>query len=62
VTDQDRPAPVFELVFGKCERLLDAQAAAPQDDDHRWHAPAVPIVGGVTHDGDDLVHRGRVGR
>jgi hypothetical protein len=51
---------VVEIVLGERERLLDAQPGAPEDDDHRSHAPAVTPVGRVAHDGHDLVDRGRV--
>ena len=45
VADQDRSAPVVEVVLGERERLLDAQPGAPEDDDHRSHAPAVTVIG-----------------
>jgi hypothetical protein len=51
---------VVEVVLGERERLLNAQAGAPQDDDHRSHAPAVTVIGRVAHDRHDLVDRGRV--
>jgi hypothetical protein len=60
--DQDRSAPVVEVVLCERERFLVAQAGAPQDDDHRSHAPAVTVVGSVAHDRHDLVHRRWVGR
>jgi hypothetical protein len=53
---------VVEIVLGERERFLDAQPGAPQDDDHRAHAPAVTVIGGVAHDRHDLLHRRRVGR
>jgi hypothetical protein len=53
---------VVEVVLGERERLLDAQPGAPQDDDHRSHAPAVTVIGRVAHDRHDLVDGGRVGR
>jgi hypothetical protein len=53
---------VVEVVLGERERFLDAQAGAPEDDDHRSHAPAVPVIGRVAHDGHDLLDRRRVGR
>jgi hypothetical protein len=51
--DQDRSAPVVEVVLGERERLLNAQPGAPQDDDHRSHAPAVTVIGRVAHDRHD---------
>jgi hypothetical protein len=45
---------VVEIVLGERERFLAAQPRAPQDDDHRAHAPAVTVIGGVAHDRDDL--------
>jgi hypothetical protein len=53
---------VIEFVLGERERFLDAQPSAPQDHDHRSHAPAVTVLGGVAHHRDDLLHRRRVGR
>src|SRR3954463_320846 len=60
VADQDRSAPVVEVVLGERERLLNAQPGAPEDNDHRSHAPAVAVIGGLAHDRHDLVDRGRV--
>jgi len=62
VADRQRSAPVVEIMRAERERLLDAQPSAPQDNDHRPHAPAVTVIGSVTHHRHDLVHRGRVGR
>jgi hypothetical protein len=53
---------MVEVVLAERERFLDAQAGAPQDDDHRAYAPAVTVVGCVAHDSHDLVDRRRVGR
>jgi hypothetical protein len=52
---------VVEIVLGERERFPDAHPGAPQDDDHRSHAPAVTVIGGVAHDRHDLLHRRRVG-
>jgi hypothetical protein len=49
-------------LLGEHERFLDAQAGAPQDDDHCSHAPAVTVIVGVAHDRDDFVHGRGVGR
>jgi hypothetical protein len=62
VADQERPAARVEVVLGEGERLLDAQPGAPQDDDHRSHAPAVAVIGRVAHDSHDLLDRRGVGR
>jgi hypothetical protein len=32
LADEDRSAPPVEIVLGELERLLDAQAGAPEDD------------------------------
>jgi hypothetical protein len=53
---------VVEIVLGEGERLLDAQPRAPQHDDHRAHAPAVTVIGGVAHDRHDLLQGRRVSR
>jgi hypothetical protein len=53
---------VVEIVLGERERFLNAQPGAPQDDDHRSHAPTVTVIGRVTHHRHDLLHRRRVGR
>ena len=55
------PRRVVEVVLGERERLLDAQAGAPEHDDHRSHPPAVTVIGRVAHDRHDLLDRGRVG-
>jgi hypothetical protein len=62
VADEDRSAAGVEVVLGELERLLDSQASAPEDDDHRAQPPAVAFVGGVAHHRDDLIDGGRVGR
>jgi hypothetical protein len=62
IAHQHRPAPAVEVVLGEPERFLDAQPGAPQDDDHRLHAPAVTVIGGMAHDRHDLLHRRRVRR
>jgi hypothetical protein len=59
VADQQRPAARVEVVLGERERFLDAEPGAPQDDDHRSHAPAVAVIGRVAHNRHDLLHRGR---
>jgi len=53
---------MVEVVLGERERLLDAQAGAPEDDDHCSHTPAVSVIGRVAHHGNDLLHRRRVSR
>jgi hypothetical protein len=50
------------IALGERERFLDAQPGAPQDDDHRLHAPAVTVIGDVAHHRHDLLHRRRVVR
>jgi hypothetical protein len=60
VAHEDRSAPLVEVVLGERERRLDAQAGAPQDDDHCSHAQAVTIIGRVPHDPHDLLDRGRI--
>jgi hypothetical protein len=52
---------MVNVVLGERERFLDALAGARENDDHRSHAPAVTVVTGVAHDGDDLVDGGWVG-
>jgi hypothetical protein len=49
-------------MLGQLKCFLDAQARAPQHDDHRSHARAVTVIGSVTHSRHDLVDRWRVGR
>ena len=48
-------------MLGERERFLDAEPGASQHDDHRSHAPAVTVIGGVAHDGHDLLDGRRVG-
>jgi hypothetical protein len=57
------PSRASSSAWRRCrgaKRPLDAQASAPQGDDHLAPPPAVPIVRGMAHHGDDLVDRGRV--
>ena len=62
VAHQQRPAPRIEVVLAEGERLLHARPAAPERDDHRAQPPAMSILAGPEHHGDDLVHGRRVGR
>jgi hypothetical protein len=62
-----RCGPAASRVAGRCRarpaRALPGCAARrAQDDDHRSHAPAVAVIGGLAHDRHDLLHRRRVGR
>ena len=57
VEDHGEPEPVR----GERERLADAQASAPEHDDQPAQPATVDTVAGVTHHGDDLLDRRRVG-
>jgi hypothetical protein len=41
---QQRSTSLVEFEIGQRERLLDAQAGAPQDDDHRPDPEAVAVI------------------
>src|SRR4029453_8162375 len=41
-----RGGPLVEVLLGERERLLHAQAGAPQHDDHRYHTPALTVIAG----------------
>jgi hypothetical protein len=62
LADEQRSSPCVEVAFGERERFLDAQPGAPQHDDDRAQPPAVAVLAGVAHHGDDLLNRRRVGR
>jgi hypothetical protein len=51
---------VVEVAFAERERLSDAQAAAPKHDDQGAPPPAMTVVGGLAHHGDDLLDGRRV--
>jgi hypothetical protein len=55
VKDEQRPATLVEIGLGRRERLLDAQADAPEHDDERAHAVAVAVIRGLSHHRDDLL-------
>jgi hypothetical protein len=59
---QHRASPLVEVRFAERERLVDAQARAPQHDDERPQPRRVQARAGVSHDRDDLRDGGRVGR
>jgi hypothetical protein len=61
VAHEQRAAPWVEVALAERERLLDAQGAAPEHDDQGAHSPAVAVVAGLAHHGDDLLHGRRVG-
>src|SRR5215207_6002858 len=59
--DEQRSAACVEVGLGERERLVDAQARAPEHDDQPAQPAAVDAVAGTAHDGDDLLDRWRVG-
>jgi hypothetical protein len=61
VAHEQRATPGVEVAFAERQRLLDAQAAAPEDHDNGAEPVAVAIVAGFAHHGDDLFHGRRVG-
>ena len=62
VSDQQRTPPGVEVALCECERFVNAQAAAPEHNDHRAQPPAVTVTRGVPHDRDDLLDGRWVGR
>jgi hypothetical protein len=60
--DQQRPTPLIEVVLRECERPLEPRSGPPEDDDQCAQAPAVTVVGRVTHDRHDLVRGRRIRR
>jgi hypothetical protein len=54
VADEQRPTSRVKVLLGKRDRLIDAQPAAPEDDDDRPQPPAVTVIGGFAHYRDDL--------
>ena len=61
VAHEQRAAPWVEVAFAQRQRLGDAQAAAPEDDDQGAEPVAVAVVAGLAHHGDDLFDGRRVG-
>jgi hypothetical protein len=58
--DEQRSAARVEVGLGERERLVDAQAGAPEHDDQAAQPTAVDGVAGTAHDGDDLLDRRRI--
>jgi hypothetical protein len=56
---QHGTASLIEVRLAQRERVVDAQARAPQHDDERSQPRRVQTGAGVPHHGDDLSHRGR---
>src|SRR5919201_1400863 len=52
---QQRPAARVEVGLGERERLVDAQAGAPEHDDQAAQSAAMDAVAGGAHDGHDLL-------
>jgi hypothetical protein len=62
VPDEQTASAFVEVGLGERQRLVDANARAPQHYDQPAHPPAVTAVPGLAHDRDDLVDGGRTGR
>jgi len=61
VADEHGTAIGVEVNLVERKRFADPQPSAPQHDDHAAQPQAVGAVPGGSHDGDDLLDRGRVG-
>jgi hypothetical protein len=59
--DEQRAAPVIEVGFGECRCFVEAETGSPEDHDESAQLSAVRGVAGGAHDGDDLLHLGRIG-
>jgi hypothetical protein len=53
--------PCIEVRLAERKRLLDAQATTPENDDQRTQTPAMTVITGLAHHGDDLLDSRRVG-
>ena len=53
---------MVDVGFAECERLVDAKAGPPEDDDQAAQTAAMRSVTGGAQDGDDLFDGRRVGR
>jgi hypothetical protein len=60
--NQERAAALIEIALSQGERLVDPQPCSPQEHDQRAEAAAVRTIACGAHDGDDLLHLGRIGR
>jgi hypothetical protein len=47
-----------EVAFAERKRLLNSQTAAQEHDDQGAQSPAVAVVAGLAHYGDDLLEVG----
>ena len=59
---QQRAAARIQVGLGERERLADAQAGSPEDDDPATQPTTVDTVAGAAHHRNDLLDRRRVGR
>jgi hypothetical protein len=59
--DEHRSASWVEVGLVECERFVYPQSRAPEDDDQPAEPPAVQVLTGLAHDGDDLGNRRRIG-
>jgi hypothetical protein len=53
--DEHGAAALIEIAFGELERFPDPEPGPSQDYDEAAKAPAVGLVPGGAHDGDDLL-------
>jgi hypothetical protein len=61
-SDEQRATALIEIALGKGERFLDAQASSPQNHDQPAQAAAMRVVAGRSHDSNEPLHLGRIGR
>jgi len=58
MSDQNRPALFLQIGLDQRQRLIDPQPGPPQHNDQPVDAIAVPGMGSVAHDRDDLIDVG----
>ncbi|MEA2361282.1 MAG: hypothetical protein QOD71_427 [Thermoleophilaceae bacterium] len=61
-THEQSAASVIKIGFYERQRLLNAQAGAPEDHDQATQPLAVRGIASLAHDGDNLLDSGRIGR
>jgi hypothetical protein len=62
MADQQAASSLVEVALAERQRLVDAKARGPEDDDQAAHPPTVTTLPRLARDRNDLIDRGPIRR